>query len=233
VTFEASQEGAKITDSGGNQISTPLYAGQLENWHERAGSPTIDAGIEDPYTSATDYDGDSRKVGAAVDIGADEYVPPVQPGGGGGDPNPGGGGGGGGDPGGGGGVPADTVKPLLTALAISPPTFRAAIGATIFYSVSEQSAVVFRVERRLAGRKSKGRCVKPGKRNRSHKKCTRYVRLKGSFAHSGPEGANGFKFDGRLKGKRLKAGRYRLVAVPNDAAGNRGAAKRTGFSIKL
>jgi hypothetical protein len=240
VTSFASQPGTKITNSGGNQTAAPLYtAGQLENWHQREGSPTIDAGIEDPYTGATDYDGDPRKVGAAVDIGADEYVPPVEPGGGGGDPgggDPGGGDPGGGDPGGGdpggGGPAADTIAPVLTALAVAPVRFRAAKGATIFYTASEQSALVFRVERRVAGRKSKGRCVKPRKRNRGHKKCKRFVRLKGSFTHSGTEGTNAFQFDGRLRGKRLKPGRYRLVAVANDAAGNKSKRKRASFSIK-
>ena len=230
VTTSPAQEGEKITDSGGNQSAAPLFSGGLENWHEGEGSPTIDAGIEDPYTGATDYDGDPRKVGAAVDIGADEFVPPVQPGGGGGDPGGGDPGGGGGDPGAGGGPSTDTVAPALAALALSPARFRA--HTTILYTLTEQAAVVFRVERRRAGRKSKGRCVKPAKRNRGHRKCKRFARLKGSFAHSGTEGANAFEFDGRLGGKRLGPGRYRLVAVANDAAGNRGKAKRTGFSIK-
>jgi hypothetical protein len=228
-------DGAKITDAGGNQTAAPLFANGIENWHEAAGSPTIDAGIEDPYTGATDYEGDSRKVGDAIDIGADEYVPPVLPGGGGGDPGGSDPGGGGGDPGGGdpgGGPAADTIAPVLMALAVAPAKFRAARGATIFYTASEQSALVFRVERRVAGRKIKGRCVKPSKRNRRHRKCRRFVRLKGRFSYSGTEGANAFKFDGRLKGKRLEPGRYRLVAVANDATGNKSKPRRARFSIK-
>ena len=35
--------------------------------------------------------------------------------------------------------------------------------------------------------------------------------MKGSFTHSGQAGQNSFKFSGRLNGKGLKPGSYRLV----------------------
>ena len=40
-----------------------------------------------------------------------------------------------------------------------------------------------------------------------------------------------FRFAGRMNRRKLKVGRYRLVAVPTDAAGNRGQAIRRGFRI--
>jgi hypothetical protein len=49
--------------------------------------------------------------------------------------------------------------------------------------------------------------------------------------HSGQVGANTFRFRGRIGGRRLSPGGYRLVARATDAAGNTGAAKRVRFRI--
>jgi hypothetical protein len=48
--------------------------------HQAPGSPTIDAGVDDPANGAFDYDGDARALGAHADIGADEFVPATAPG---------------------------------------------------------------------------------------------------------------------------------------------------------
>ncbi len=42
------------------------------DFHEVAGSPTVDAGSPDPFTDSLDVDGEARVMGAAIDIGADE-----------------------------------------------------------------------------------------------------------------------------------------------------------------
>ena len=47
------------------------------------------------------------------------------------------------------------------------------------------------------------------------------MKVRGSFTRSGPGAANAFRFSGRIRGKRLHAGRYRLVATP--AGGGRAA----------
>jgi hypothetical protein len=57
------------------------------------------------------------------------------------------------------------------------------------------------------------------------------VRVRGSFVHQGSAGLNRFRFSGRLRNRKLAVGRYRLVAVATDAAGNRSAAKRRAFRI--
>jgi hypothetical protein len=60
-----------ITPPGanGNITATPLLAN--DNLHQLPGSPTIDRGAPDP-TAALDIDGESRPIGTAPDIGADE-----------------------------------------------------------------------------------------------------------------------------------------------------------------
>ena len=55
--------------------------------------------------------------------------------------------------------------------------------------------------------------------------------MRGSFVRSGHAGSNSFKFTGRMGGRKLAPGRYQLVAVAKDAAGNRSAQKRSGFRI--
>jgi hypothetical protein len=91
--------------------------------------------------------------------------------------------------------------------------------------------VRFRVERALAGRRAGGRCVKPTRSNRRAKRCTRYKLLRGGFAHQGKAGQNAFRFSGRLRGRKLRPGRYRLRAVATDKAGNKSTRKRAGFRI--
>jgi uncharacterized repeat protein (TIGR01451 family) len=137
---------------------------------------------------------------------------------------------------------ADVTPPSLTAYSLSRSTFAAAatgrsvasatkIGTRVRYTLSEPATVRFTVERGAPGRMVQGSCRKPTRLNLQAKRCTRYVRLKGSFAHAGNAGPNRFKFTGRLRGRKLRPGRYRLAAAPRDAAGNRSKAKRVKFRI--
>ena len=151
--------------------------------------------------------------------------------------------GGGGSPPGG-GPPADKTRPTISSLKISPPTFAAAKrgasiatarrpGTSVSYRVSEAATVVFTVQHRTTGRRSARSCVKPTKRLRHHKSCTRYVATKGSFTRKRTaKGADKLRFTGRLAGHTLHAGRYRLSLVATDAAKNRSAAATAAFTIK-
>lgn len=152
---------------------------------------------------------------------------------------PSGGGGGGG--GGGTGAVVDLIDPGLGSLALSPQAFRAARrggsivrrgGTRVAFSLSERAKVRFTVSRARSGRRVGRRCVKPTRSNRSRRRCTRYVSVRGSFTFNGVAGENRFRFSGRLRGRRLRPGRYRLTGVPTDAAGNKGNAKRKTFRIR-
>jgi hypothetical protein len=67
-------------------------------------------------------------------------------------------------------------------------------------------------------------------RRRKGKHGKRFVTLKGSFTIAGLAGTNKFHFTGRLNGKRLALGKYRLVATPK-ANGEIGKKATAGFTI--
>jgi hypothetical protein len=203
-----------LTQGGGNQTAPPLFVDAAGgNYREAAGSPTIDAGVASQIGSL-DLDGNARVLGAAPDIGAYEFVPPpILP------PAPG----------------------QIQSLSLAPRKFRtvnageaifsarkkakAPIGTKVTYTLSAAGSVEFAVERRVPGRKVGKRCVKPTKANRTKRKCARFTQVKGSFTHSGQTGENSFKFSGRLNGKALKPGGYRLLGKTGSAS------KITGFKL--
>ena len=72
------------TGTNGNQTAAPLFANAATgNFHELAGSPTIDAGLADPVLDGLDLDRTARSqatcLGGAskLDIGAYEIAPPA------------------------------------------------------------------------------------------------------------------------------------------------------------
>ena len=147
--------------------------------------------------------------------------------------------GGGGTPGGGN---SDTVAPRFLSLALSPGAFAAfstgpgvrparARGTRVTYRLSEAATATFRVQRALAGRRLRGRCVRPTRANRGRPRCNRYRSLRGSFGHTGRAGINRFRFSGRLARRKLRPGSYRLVATAKDAAANTSKPVRRPFRI--
>jgi len=144
-------------------------------------------------------------------------------------------------PPGGGGPARDLVKPVASALKVSPVAFATArsgaaivaarTGTRVAYRLSEAARVRFSVQRRASGRRVGGRCVAVGRSNRRRPSCVRYRAVGGFFLHAGREGQNSFRFSGRMGGRALKPGSYRLVGVPTDAAGNVGAAARRRFGL--
>ncbi len=94
-------------------------------------------------------------------------------------------------------------------------------GTRVTFRLDRASFVSFRVTRRARGRKvrkgGKVVCAKPTRKNRRRKRCTRVVTLPGGFERNGVPGTNSFHFTGRLGGRRLRPGRYRLVATPTSS----------------
>jgi hypothetical protein len=142
-------------------------------------------------------------------------------------------------------VAPDTVAPNVRSLVFSASAFaalghggsiarkRPPLGTRISYTLSEPATLRFAVQRARAGRKVSGRCKAVTRRNRKRARCTRFATLRGSFTHSGQTGTNSFRFSGRLRGKKLRPGHYRLVVVATDAARNKSKPKRAKFRVVL
>jgi hypothetical protein len=64
------------TSEGGNVKVPPLFANAAAgDFRELVGSPTIDAGLNQPADGTLDFEGNPRQFGASTDIGAYEFSP--------------------------------------------------------------------------------------------------------------------------------------------------------------
>jgi hypothetical protein len=124
----------------------------------------------------------------------------------------------------------------ITKLTLSPATFLAAssgksvkaaatTGTVVRYDDSQAATAAFTVQRPTQGRRKGAACVKARKRPPKAKRCTRYVKA-GSFTHADTAGPNRFRFSGRVGGRKLKPGAYRLRVVARNSAGAGKAATR-------
>ena len=137
--------------------------------------------------------------------------------------------------------------PRLQRLTLAPTRFAAAragasvrtvrprgAGTKVSYRLDMSATVRFTVQRIRPGRRrgtgAGARCVAPTKRNRTARPCTRYLPVKGTISRTSRAGANSFYFTGRLAGRRLGRGAYRLLATPS-ARGLSGRTLRRNFRI--
>jgi Tol biopolymer transport system component len=103
--------------------------------------------------------------------------------------------------------------PALTKLRIRPHTVHLRgrhRGATITFTLSIAAKVSLRFDQLRAGRRRGHVCV-VGRRH--GKRCTA-IRHRGKLTVNGKNGLNTVRFSGKLHGKRLPAGHYRLTATP-------------------
>ena len=234
-----------VVDGGGNIESEPLFADAAGgDFHPVTGSPTIDAGDPaagaDPKIGPLALDGLTRIMGGRIDMGPFEFVPAQS---GTTDTNGGGGAGGSQQQGGGGdaGSPAvektpaaavaDRTPPVLKSLRLAPGLLRKS--SLVSYLLNEQATTTLRVLRKTTGVKKGRTCVAaPRKLKKGAKRCTRWVVISGAVTRVDQPGKNSFRFNGKLRGKRLASGSYRLVAVAQDAAGNVGKPITVAFRVR-
>ena len=139
----------------------------------------------------------------------------------------------------------DTVAPRFLSASLAPKVFavnrrgraetpvaaqRRRRGTTFRYTLSEPARVLFTISRARPGRRVGRRCVKPTRRNRARRKCTRYVLVRRFAAQAGTAPTRK-KFSGRIGRLSLKPGRYRATLTARDAAGNVSAPRRLRFRV--
>ena len=117
----------------------------------------------------------------------------------------------------------------LSALSIQPSSFRATstgpsavaarrrlqaqAGATVRFALTRAGQVAFSIVDITQGVRRHGKCA-PAKSHSTHghSSACPYTRTLGHFSLAGSAGADRFSFTGRINGRKLRAGRYLLVA---------------------
>ncbi len=123
------------------------------------------------------------------------------------------------------------LKPrALIAASHGPAVAALRTGTTVSYTETEAATTTFTIQLRAPGRVKVASCVRPTKRNRTNKRCTRWLKV-GNFTHNDGAGPRHFHFTGRIRGHKLKPNQYRLHAIPRNSAGA-GAPANAGFKIK-
>jgi hypothetical protein len=115
-------------------------------------------------------------------------------------------------------------RPKIQSLRMAPAKFIAAnvggpilsarVGGKVTYKLSDTATMTFRVKRVVR---------RGGKR--------KLVPVKGSFTHSGDTGTNRFTFSGRIGGKSLRPGKYRLYGRAKDLQGRKSRSVGASFTI--
>jgi sugar lactone lactonase YvrE len=113
------------------------------------------------------------------------------------------------------GRPADADGTGARAARVRPRR-----STTFRYRLSEPAAVAIRIDRALPGRRFRGRCRAPGRRPVARRaRCTRWPHVV-TLSRRGRAGGNTLRFSGRVRGRRIPAGRYRATAAATDVVGN-------------
>ncbi|MGA2452425.1 MAG: choice-of-anchor D domain-containing protein [Solirubrobacteraceae bacterium] len=134
------------------------------------------------------------------------------------------------------------VPPVLGSLLLTASAFPAAhsgpsavsasaSGTYIIYTDTQAATTTFTVQQKLAGMyhgsgKSRVCATAPKHHKHGAKRCS-YSKTLGSFTHTDTVGTNALRFTGRVAGKTLARGSYRLSAVavsPEGSSATEGAA---------
>jgi hypothetical protein len=108
---------------------------------------------------------------------------------------------------------------------------RAPVGTTFSFQLSKPAKVTLTFSRQVPGRRVKGRCAAPSRRNRRAKACKRTL-VAGTLTLQGHQGLDKIAFQGRLSShRRLSPGHYTVKFGATDAEGRRSNAQSLAFTI--
>lgn len=131
------------------------------------------------------------------------------------------------------GAPAqapDTQPPVFLGADVNPKTINPFGSTVITYEVNEDATVKAVFKRARSGRKVKGRCRTPTRRNRRRKRCTRLKNV-GTLEQTVASKTGSISFVGLMRGKPLKVGRYRIELTATDVAGNK--SKKKNLTLRV
>jgi hypothetical protein len=106
---------------------------------------------------------------------------------------------------------------------------RLPVGTTFRFKLDRAAQVRFAFSQIVSGRRVNGHCVKVTKANRGKSRCDRSQTV-GTLSVTGKAGANAVAFRGKLAGRTLAPGRYRLL-VTALADGKTSAAAAAQFTV--
>jgi hypothetical protein len=128
--------------------------------------------------------------------------------------------------------PPPTVEtPKLSSAKVTPASFRLGSLAHIKFKLSKDATYKLTFDQAKAGRKRGKRCVPQSRTVKTGTRCTAYVR-RGTRSGTGKAGQNDISFRGRLAGKALPLGRYRVTFGAKDSAGNTASSKTAFFKLR-
>ena len=126
--------------------------------------------------------------------------------------------------------PRDTTRPRITQVDVSPRRWKRGrslpqasampTGTTIRWRMNETARVTLTFQRSRPGRRLGGRCLKPTRRLALRPRCARVRSVAALTVFSGHPGINRLRFRGRLPGKILGLGTYRVALEARDGGGN-------------
>ena len=138
-------------------------------------------------------------------------------------------------------IPPDTEPPVpaLSKVSLKPKKFavgkkptaqtsvtrakkkkkKAPKGTKIRFTVNTGASVTIKLERKVTGRKSGGKCRKVTKQNKGKKKCSRFVKAGKLVRQVDQAGSRVVPFSGRVGKKKLKPGKYRAVLTGYNSTG--------------
>ncbi len=133
----------------------------------------------------------------------------------------------------------ELVPPEVSGFSLTPRVFSVGPqqGTTLRYTLSEDATVYVAIIRLRPGLLSEGDCLpvttEAGRRSRRRRPARRCAAqtLITIFTRRGVTGANSFRFAGRLAGRTVRPGRFRLTMNAIDAAGNTSPARSARFRI--
>jgi hypothetical protein len=113
-------------------------------------------------------------------------------------------------------------KPAVSGMSVATTSTGA---RRLTYRLSEAAKVTIKLQKAAKGRKVRGKCRKQTAANANRKRCTRWVGVR-KVNRDGAKGLNDLK----LAGRKLAAGRYRVLLTARTTAGT--TTKRIGFRVK-